>query len=244
MLSMVPPVMDIDSTVKAFTMVGIAEIFDKTWFVALLMALKYDKTVVFWSCFLALAAHVILAAIFGVAATKLVPVQFLHFGAAALYAYFGILFWKDYQDADPDSDIIAAGKEEAAEDCEDVDQETQNYGAVDPNNKKAQTPQKSSLSKVCKLFGACFVAMFIAEWGDRTQIAMLGLHASDPVLPVVVGSLVAFFILTLSAVIVGGILGDQKISEKMTHLVSCISFVVFALLAVHDGLSGEPVDMR
>merc|ERR1719174_290907 len=100
-----------DAMVQSFCLVSIAEVFDKTWFVALLMALKYDKVVVFWSCFLALAAHVILAAVFG-AFAKMIPVYYLHFAAAALYTFFAVLFWKDYQDADPDSDIIAAGKEE------------------------------------------------------------------------------------------------------------------------------------
>merc|ERR1719387_1591128 len=104
-------------------MVAIAEVFDKTWFVALLMALRYDKVVVFWGCFLVLAGHVGIAAGFGAVAANLIPVRFLHFGAAALYAFFAVLFYKDYLDADPESDIIAAGKEEAAEDCEGADVE-------------------------------------------------------------------------------------------------------------------------
>jgi putative Ca2+/H+ antiporter (TMEM165/GDT1 family) len=235
-----------EGTMKAFSMVAIAEVFDKTWFVALLMALKYDKVVVFWSCFLGLAAHVALAGIFGAVAANLVPVRLLHFGAAALYAFFAVLFYKDYEEADPDADIIAAGKEEAEEDCEGATEqieegkEDNSYGSVDAK----KVAKKSELTKKLKLFGACFVAMFIAEWGDRTQIAMIGAASSTPVLAVVVGSLAAFFMLTLSAVIVGGFLGNQKISEKMVHGVSAISFVVFALMAIHDGLDAAPIDMR
>merc|ERR1719235_2074522 len=230
---------------KAFSMVGIAEIFDKTWFVALLMALRYDKVVVFWGCFLALAGHVALAGLFGALAANLIPVRLLHFGAASLYTFFAFLFFKDYQEADPDADIIAAGKEEAEEDCEGAtesieDQKEDNYGSLDAK----KMAKKSEFNKKLKLFSACFVAMFIAEWGDRTQIAMVGAASSAPVVAVVVGSLAAFFVLTLSAVIVGGFLGNQKISEKMVYLVSAISFVVFALMAIHDGLEATPVDMR
>merc|ERR1719420_1953696 len=124
---------DFDGAGQAFALVGIAEIFDKTWFVALLMALKYDKVVVFWGCFLALVGHVALAGIFGAVAANLIPVRYLHFGAAALYAFFAVLFYKDYQEADPDSDIIAAGKEEAEEDCEgakeSIESNTDDYGS-------------------------------------------------------------------------------------------------------------------
>jgi putative Ca2+/H+ antiporter (TMEM165/GDT1 family) len=234
--------LNMEGTMKAFSMVSIAEVFDKTWFVALLMALRYDKVIVFWSCFLGLAAHVALAGIFGAVAANLIPVRLLHFGAAALYAFFAVLFYKDYEEADPDADIIAAGKEEAEEDCEGAKEqiEDNSYGSVDAK----KVAKKSELTKKLKLFGACFVAMFIAEWGDRTQIAMIGAASSTPVLSVVIGSLAAFFVLTLSAVIVGGFLGNQKISEKMVHGVSAISFVVFALMAIHDGLEAAPIDMR
>merc|ERR1719197_2079861 len=121
-----------EATYKSFVMIGIAELFDKTWFVALLMALKYDKVVVFWGCFLALAAHTILAAVLGYTIARIIPVAYLHFATAALYAYFAFLFWQDYVAADEDSDIIAAGKEEAAEDvAEDID------AGVGKNGKKS-----------------------------------------------------------------------------------------------------------
>eukprot|EP00746_Dinoflagellata_sp_MGD_P009469 gnl/MRDRNA2_/MRDRNA2_119270_c0_seq1.p1 gnl/MRDRNA2_/MRDRNA2_119270_c0~~gnl/MRDRNA2_/MRDRNA2_119270_c0_seq1.p1 ORF type:complete len:252 (-),score=65.09 gnl/MRDRNA2_/MRDRNA2_119270_c0_seq1:39-794(-) len=231
-----------DGALEAFAMVGIAEIFDKTWFVALLMALKHDKVVVFWGCFLALAGHVALAGAFGAVAANMIPVYILHFAAAALYALFAVLFFKDYQDADEDSCIIEAGKEEAAEDCEGAmdENDKETYGTLD----KSEQAVRSRLSRAAKLFGACFVAMFIAEWGDRTQIAMIGVAASQPVLGVMIGSLAAFFLLTLSAVIVGGLLANTRLSEKMVHLVSAISFVVFAGMAGRDGLAALPASVH
>merc|ERR1719313_1155078 len=72
-----------EATYKSFVMIGIAELFDKTWFVALLMALKYDKGIVFWGCFSALAAHTVIAAVLGYSIARLVPITYLHFGAAA-----------------------------------------------------------------------------------------------------------------------------------------------------------------
>merc|ERR1719272_1349690 len=181
-----------------------------------------------------LAAHVAIAAVFGYAFAHMIPIMYLNFGAAVLYAVFAVLFFKDYQDADPDADIIAAGKEDAAEDCEEAVKED-SYGATDGK----KPVKKSALERTWKLSMACFITMFIAEWGDRTQIAMIGAAASQPLVGVVIGSLAAFFLLTLSAVIVGSVLGNQKLSEKTVHLVSSISFVVFAILAVRNGIVGE-----
>lgn len=226
-------------TFQAFCLVGIAELFDKTWFVALLMALRYDKLTVFNGCYLALFAHVIIAAIFGYTVSKVVPIIFLHFGAAALYAFFAVLYFKDWHEADPDSDIIEAGKEEAGADITEDIEETSTYGATE---KKGQLTMRSYFQM--KVFGQCFITMFIAEWGDRTQIAMIGQHASQPLIPVCLGSAIAFFLLTLSAVIVGMMLKGQKLSEKTVHFVSALSFAIFAALALHDGLTQQRVDMR
>jgi len=87
-------------------------------------------------------------------------------------------------------------------------------------------------------------AMFIAEWGDRTQIAMVGQHASQPLIPVCLGSLIAFFLLTFTAVLAGWFLAGRSLSEKSVYLFSAISFLVFALLAVRDGITNQPVDLR
>merc|ERR1719158_205665 len=139
---------DTDAIIQSFCLVAIAEIFDKTWFVALLMALKHDKFIVFCGCSAGLAAHVAIAGFFGVTVSKLIPVGYLDFGAAILYVFFAYLFYQDYLEADPDADIIAAGKEEAAEDCEGaVEEDTGGaYGAVQKSSGKdvAISPTPSS----------------------------------------------------------------------------------------------------
>merc|ERR1719330_1578221 len=64
------------------------------------------------------------------------------------------------------------------------------------------------------VLGKSFMGVFIAEWGDRTQIAMIGQHASQPLVPVFLGSVLAFFFLTLSAVGAATLLSGQKIRER------------------------------
>uniref|UniRef100_A0A7S2MXY6 GDT1 family protein n=1 Tax=Zooxanthella nutricula TaxID=1333877 RepID=A0A7S2MXY6_9DINO len=273
-------------------MVGMAELFDKTWFVALLYSLKYAKDVVFWGCFLALFAHTIIAVAIGYSINRLIPLKFLHFAATALYTFFAFLYLKDWYYADPDSDIIESGKAEVGEELGDavaaeLDKEAGHgkpsaeavgtksevpevvyeadvadangskardeageedplFKEVDGKSSKANSASRSRGGFPAKqrksmplVFLECWMAMFIAEWGDRTQIAMIGQHASQPLIPVCCGSLLAFFLLTISAVAVGMCMDGVKLSEKKVHLVSSISFFVFAALSMWDGLSAE-----
>merc|ERR1712014_179103 len=110
------------------------------------------------------------------------------------------------------------------------DEEHTGLAKPDKDPEKAGVPKQKSKS-LSRIFTECWMAMFIAEWGDRTQIAMIGQHASQPIIPVCVGSLVAFFLLTVSAVMVGMFLDGMRLSEKKVHLVSSISFFIFAALA-------------
>eukprot|EP00930_Biecheleria_cincta_P069369 TRINITY_DN5710_c1_g2_i1.p1 TRINITY_DN5710_c1_g2~~TRINITY_DN5710_c1_g2_i1.p1 ORF type:complete len:249 (+),score=36.78 TRINITY_DN5710_c1_g2_i1:58-747(+) len=202
---------------QSFCLVAIAELFDKTWFVALLMAMNHPRSTVFWGCYSALALHTVIAAGFGYAVSRLMPIAYLHFMAAGLYALFAMLYAKDFYNADPAGDMIEAGKEEAGE-------------ALPIQGAKQRTDQIS-------IFGQCFMAMFVAEWGDRTQIAMIGQHASQPLTPVCIGSLIAFFILTSSAVLAGSLLSDHRVSERFVFLSSSLCFAIFSLLALRDGFA-------
>jgi putative Ca2+/H+ antiporter (TMEM165/GDT1 family) len=237
---------------QSFCLVAIAELFDKTWFVALLMAMNHPKNVVFWACYLALVAHTLIAACFGYVVSRAMPIQTLHFVAAGMYGIFAMLYAKDFYSADPSGDVIAAGKEEASEAITNDD----NYGSASPDSSGKGGNTSSDVSgkgkrgmvgnqvRWTKIFSKCFIAMFIAEWGDRTQIAMIGQHASQPLIPVCIGSLAAFFLLTASAVMAGAVLSDKRVSERGVYFISTISFTVFAALALRDGLAAQPVDMR
>merc|ERR1719277_398932 len=92
------------------------------------------------------------------------------------------------------------------------------------------------------VFGQSFMGVFIAEWGDRTQIAMISQHASQPLAPVFLGSVLAFFLLTLSAVGAATLLNGQKIREKTIHGVSALFFAVFFVLSLRDALIASSSD--
>eukprot|EP00435_Cladocopium_sp_Y103_P001210 s2301_g1.t1 len=167
-----------DVIVRSFCVVAVAEIFDKTWFVALICALNYGKKISFIGGFLALALHVFLAAALGVAISQFFSIRALCYSTAAVFFLLATAYLVEFLSSDTSDDVIAERSSEAKESMK---------GEKDSN------AWSDALGRV-------FLAVFVAEWGDRTQVAMITLHSSAPWLPVCLGSLVAFLILTLSAV--------------------------------------------
>eukprot|EP00929_Paragymnodinium_shiwhaense_P109242 TRINITY_DN75615_c0_g1_i1.p2 TRINITY_DN75615_c0_g1~~TRINITY_DN75615_c0_g1_i1.p2 ORF type:complete len:296 (+),score=54.64 TRINITY_DN75615_c0_g1_i1:98-889(+) len=223
-----------DAFFVSLTMVGVAEVFDKTWFVALVMALRHDRNTVFWGCFAGLALHVPIAAVFGYSLTKAFSPQSLDMMAACLYGVMAVLYTWDWYTTEKGADIFAAGREEANEAIagQPADGERQ---PLSPAKAKAWSMRNS-------VFFQCFMAVFIAEWGDRTQIAMVGLHASQPLYPVMAGSLVAFFFLTISAIIVAFFLAEKELSERTVKAVVAMSFVAFTIWSLHDALRAHAAE--
>jgi putative Ca2+/H+ antiporter (TMEM165/GDT1 family) len=220
---------------QSLVLVGIAEMFDKTWFIALLMALKHDKYVVFTGSFLALLVHTFIAAALGIVISKFFSQGTLDFMAAAMYLTFALTCAYEWSHSSKDSDVFAAGKEDAAS-AIDVGAAGGKYGsdeeAVGGRSTASVPATREALGSV---FGQCFIAVFIAEWGDRTQVAMVSQHASQPLMPVLVGSSAAFFVLTLSAVWVASVIDRLKLRERSVHGISAISFAVFGIIALCNG---------
>lgn len=227
-----------DAFLLSLGMVGMAEMFDKTWFVALVMAMRHEKHTVFWGCFAGLAVHVLIAAAFGYSISRMMAPSTLQFMAASLYGVFTVLYAYDWYTTESNTDLMAAGKEEINEEFEEEAAVAPEYGAVQKKDASKISKGIAGMSwlQIRRVWMQCFMAVFIAEWGDRTQIAMIGIHASKPLVPVMLGSLLAFFLLTLSAVIVGVFLGDRTLSESSVKAVCAVSFAVFTVIAIHDGM--------
>jgi len=243
--------------VSAFSMVCVGELFDKTWFVAFLMALKYDKLVVFWASLLALIAHALIAVLIGLSINKFFSISTLNFGAMLLYALFALMYAKDAYNADPDADIIESGTAEAEKDAggklgeakqgeapgstelgEVVGAAQEAEATSAELGEAGRTRAGGALQKV-KVFMTCWMTVFLAEWGDRTQITMIGLQASQPAVPVCVGSSAAFFLLTLSAVLSGKLLSGTRLSERKVYAAASLVFVIFAVIALEDAISSK-----
>merc|ERR1719277_897945 len=103
---------------RSLLLVGVAELFDKTWFMGLLLALRYTVTTVFVGSFAALFLHTILAAAMGYAFARFLSPMVLNYLTAGLFFVFAGLYAKDWYQADPEGDAIQAGRDEAGGDAE------------------------------------------------------------------------------------------------------------------------------
>ncbi|CAN0256235.1 unnamed protein product [Ectocarpus sp. 13 AM-2016] len=79
-----------------------------------------------------------------------------------------------------------------------------------------------------------FSMTFLAEWGDRSQIATIALATNKDPFGVTAGGVIGHSLCTGMAVI-GGKLLAARISEKTVHLVGGALFLVFGLHALVFG---------
>ncbi len=89
--------------------------------------------------------------------------------------------------------------------------------------------EEARAAKRFGVFGATLVTFFLAEMGDKTQLATVALaaHYATP-LPVVIGTTLGMLIADVPAVLVG----DRLASKIPMKLVHSIAAAIFALLGV------------
>jgi len=89
------------SFITSFSAIFVCEIGDKTFFLAMVMAMKYKKWVVFTGAYGALAIMTILSTIFGKVLTSLVSKFITDLIVAGLFFFFGgKLLWEAYHESD------------------------------------------------------------------------------------------------------------------------------------------------
>jgi len=86
-------------------------------------------------------------------------------------------------------------------------------------------------------FVQTFLLTFLAEWGDRSQIATIALGAANNVYFVTFGTIIGHSICTAVAVI-GGRMLASRISVRKVTLVGAGLFICFAIVYLYEGVYG------
>lgn len=89
-----------------------------------------------------------------------------------------------------------------------------------------------------KALGTAFGLTFIAELGDKTQLAVLTLSARFGFWPVFAGAAAAFVILNAVAVTLGAVIA-RVVPELVIRYVSAGIFILFGVLALRPEADGE-----
>lgn len=81
-----------------------------------------------------------------------------------------------------------------------------------------------------KIFGTAFLTIFLAELGDKTQLAVITItSATESKLSVFLGASLALIVVTGIAVLVGGVLSQYVPTEWLQRIVA-IAFIVIGIL--------------
>ena len=81
-----------------------------------------------------------------------------------------------------------------------------------------------------KIFGTAFLTLFLAELGDKTQLAVITMTAStESKVSVFLGASLALIVVTILGVVFGGVLSQYVPTEWLQRIVA-VAFIVIGVL--------------
>jgi len=237
----------------ALLMILFSEIGDKTFFIAAILAVRTPSRVVFAGAAAALVVMSILSAVLGsLVAPNVASRRWVTLAAGVLFFFYGV---KNAHDA------YNMPNDAQDEELQEVEQEILNEYKYEEGNKPFDTIMSpawgtrkvtwrhmlQSWYKGCTNLMAlvftpgcvqAFVMVFLAEWGDRSQIATIALAASEDTYFVTLGTVVGHLICTGLAV-VGGRLLAKRISMRHVTLAGAVLFVLFSFIYFYQGITSD-----
>lgn len=196
----------------SLALIFISELGDKTFFIAVILATRHPRSIVLAGAAAALAAMTVLSVALGQVFSFLPPI-YTHYAAIVLLVIFGL---KALYDA---SQMTPASTQEVLEEAQE---------AVSAEEKKLKLANNGAI------FLETFILTFLAEWGDRTQIATITLATANNPWGVILGAVLGHFICALIAVW-GGSLIAGRISERTITFTGGALFMVFAAVSFVQG---------
>jgi len=182
----------------SFGLIALAEMGDKTQFLAMSFATKHNVYKVLLAVFLATLANFAITVTIGQLLTAVVPTEAISLAASISFIGFGLWTLR-------------------SEKPKHEDKKPSRFGIV----------------------GTVFVAFFIAEFGDKTQLTTISLAAQyRNALSVFVGATLGMLLADGLGIAVGVFLG-KRVPEKTIKWVSATVFLTFGLAGVYTVLSSK-----
>ena len=220
-------------------MILVSEIGDKTFFIAAIMAMKHARSTVFAGAIAALGIMTLLSALGGTLVTTIIPRAYTYYLSAFLFFVFGVKMLKEGYDMAPDEgqeeyEEVQADLRRREEEA-DKEKDPELGGGLGGGGGVNMASSTTSATRVLRrffprIFLQSLTLTFLAEWGDRSQIATIVLAAREDMAGVVIGGTLGHALCTGLAVI-GGRMIAQRISVRTVTLVGGVVFIFFALSA-------------
>ncbi|GFP90053.1 gdt1-like protein 3 [Phtheirospermum japonicum] len=202
-----------DAFFASLSMILVSEIGDETFIIAALMAMRHPKSIVLSGALSALFVMTILSTGLGRIVPNLISRKHTNSAATVLYLFFGLrllyIAWR--------SDPKASQKKE----IEEVEEKLEAG--------QGKTTFRRFFSRFCTpIYLESFILTFLAEWGDRSQIATIALATHKNAVGVALGATIGHTICTSLAVIGGSMLAS-KISQRTVAAIGGLLFLGFSL---------------
>ncbi|GAB4300108.1 MAG: TMEM165/GDT1 family protein [Oscillatoriaceae cyanobacterium] len=186
-------------------LITISELGDKTFFIAVILAMRHSQRLVFAGVTAALATMTVLSVLVG-QAVSILPQVYVDWGEILLFFGFGVKLLLEARQM-PN----APNTEEEQDALEAVE-----GAGVKPS--------------IWGVLVKAFVLTFVAEWGDRTQIATIALAAANHPVGVIIGGTLGHSICAAIAVL-GGRAIAGRISERTITILGGSLFIIFGAVA-------------
>jgi len=202
---------------SSLSAITLAELGDKTFFMALILAARHRPRWVFIGAFAALAAVTLLSLGLGYGLRALLPAAIVPLLAALLFLGFGIKLLLDSRSMSAD----------------DADAEAKD---AEQTINAAESGQQ--LHSAWAVIREAFVLVFIAELGDRTQFTTIFLATAPgfSLAGLLAGTLLGHGLVTWLAVSAGRLIG-RRVDERLLYQLSGGLFVLFGLVALKQLIS-------
>jgi Ca2+/H+ antiporter, TMEM165/GDT1 family len=182
--------------IASFVLVVLAEMGDKTQFLAMSFAARHSVYKVIFGVFLAIVANFALTVALGQFLTTIVPIDVISLAASISFIGFGL--W-----------------------------------TVRGDKLKVENKKVSRFGVVATVT----IAFFIAEFGDKTQLATISLAAQyQNAVSVFVGATIGMLVADGVGIVVG-VVFCKRIPERTFKWLSAGIFVIFGLVGVYEVLS-------
>jgi putative Ca2+/H+ antiporter (TMEM165/GDT1 family) len=195
-------------------LITVSELGDKTFFIAMLLAMRHSRRLVFVGAIAALAAMTVLSVLMG-QVVALLPKTPLHIAEIVLFVGFGLKLL--YDASQMSSRAVCEEVKEAEETIEQAD----------------ALAGKQGMRRGIVL--QAFALTFMGEWGDRTQFATIALAAAHNPWGVTAGAILGHAICAAIAVMSGRLLAAH-LSEKLITGLGGLLFILFGVLAWVEGV--------
>ncbi|EYC25989.1 hypothetical protein Y032_0011g1497 [Ancylostoma ceylanicum] len=216
----------------SLSVIIVSELGDKTWFIAVIMAMRHSRLTVFSGAMAALALMTVLSACLGWV-TQLIPRMVTYYVSTALFALFGLKMLHEgyHMSASEGQEEFEEAQAEVAK--REMDLDAGKFVDMEAGNAGSNRSSSSAwliFSFASRIFIEAFTMTFVAEWGDRSQLTTIILAAREDIAGVISGGILGHALCTGIAVI-GGKLVAQRISVRTVTIIGGVVFLIFALSA-------------